>query len=194
MKKQMETKQPFYFDESELEQFEQMNTEGVSLSQIIDLLANRGIHLSEATFRKYVQLGLLTRSNRVGRKGKHRGSLGLYPPTTVRRLNTIRQMMDAQYTVEEIQRSFLRFTNHLDNVQRQTTLLLNEFESELQTQTISTSQRKALLLELQTLKKDSAQWLQRMEKLEQQLVSPQQRVARQRAFQQGSAMGAVDLL
>lgn len=190
----MEDKQPFYFDESELEKLEQTHAEGVSLSQIIDLLSTRGIRLSEATFRKYVQLGLLTRSNRVGRKGKHRGSLGLYPPTTVRRLNTIRQMMDAHYTVEEIQRSFLRFTNQLDNVQRQTSTLIGEFENELQTQPLSPQQRKALLLELQTLKKDSVQWLQRMERLEQQLVSPQQRVARQRAFQQGSAMGAGDLL
>ena len=39
----------------------------------------RGEPLSEATFRKYVQLGLLPRSVRVGRKGKHRGSQGLYP-------------------------------------------------------------------------------------------------------------------
>ena len=32
---------------------------------------------SEATLRKYVQLGLLPRSVRVGRKGKHQGSQGI---------------------------------------------------------------------------------------------------------------------
>ena len=46
----------------------------------------KGVRLSEATFRKYVQAGLLPRSKRVGRKGKHRGSQGLYPVEAVRRI------------------------------------------------------------------------------------------------------------
>ena len=53
--------------------------DGLSTQQIVELFAVEGERLSEATFRKYVQLGLLPRSVRVGRKGKHRGSQGRYP-------------------------------------------------------------------------------------------------------------------
>ena len=48
-------------------------------AQIVEAFTDAGVRLSEATFRKWVQLGLLPRSRRVGRKGKHQGSLGLYP-------------------------------------------------------------------------------------------------------------------
>src|SRR5262245_18402737 len=61
--------------------------EGLTSVHIVDIFTTRGIRFSEATFRKYVQQGLLPRSRRVGRKGKHHGSLGLYPSTTVRRIN-----------------------------------------------------------------------------------------------------------
>ena len=65
-----------------------------------------------------MQLGLLGRSRRVGRKGKHQGSLGVYPATTVRRINVIKQMMAANYTIEDIQRLFLRFTDEIEALQR----------------------------------------------------------------------------
>jgi len=37
---------------------------------LLDVFPPRGIRFSEATLRKYVQLGLLPRSVRVGQKGK----------------------------------------------------------------------------------------------------------------------------
>src|SRR6266853_4341221 len=98
----------------EFERLETTNPHGVSAAQIVDFFAPRGVKLSEATFRKYVQLGLLPRSRRVGRKGKHSGSMGLYPATAVRRVNAIKQMMAQAYTIEEIQRSFLRFKDEIE--------------------------------------------------------------------------------
>ena len=63
----------------ELAEIERSRPQGLTSRQIVDLFETRGIRFSEATLRKYVQLGLLPRSVRVGRKGKHRGSCGLYP-------------------------------------------------------------------------------------------------------------------
>ena len=60
----------------EIEEIERAWPDGMTSRQIVDVFETRGIRFSEATLRKYVQLGLLPRSVRVGRKGKHRGSCG----------------------------------------------------------------------------------------------------------------------
>src|SRR5207244_8115785 len=70
--------------------------QGISAAQIVDFFVPRGVKLAQATFRKYVQLGLLPRSRRVGEKGKHRGSRGLYPASADRkstRLNSSHQII-----------------------------------------------------------------------------------------------------
>ena len=90
------------------------------------LFESRGARLSAATFRKYVQLGLLPRSRRVGRKGKHTGSTGLYPVSIVRRIALIKRMMAEGYTVEDIRNSFVIVRNHLEAVERELAELLEE--------------------------------------------------------------------
>src|SRR5947199_7121898 len=102
----------------EYDALEQQFPQGISAAQIVDFFTPRGVKLSEATFRKYVQLGLLPRSRRVGRKGEHQGSMGLYPSTVVRRVNAIKRMMAESYTIEEIQRSFLRFKDEIEALER----------------------------------------------------------------------------
>jgi hypothetical protein len=76
-------------------------------AEILDLFVSHGVSLSEATLRKYVQLGLLPRSVRVGKKGKHQGSRGIYPVNVVRQIISIKQMMAENYTIEQIQKEFL---------------------------------------------------------------------------------------
>lgn len=105
--------------ETELEQIEREHAQGLSVQQIVDMFTSRGERLSEATFRKYVQLGLLPRSVRVGRKGRSRGSLGLYPATAVRQLHHIRRLMAQGFTMEEIQREFLFVRGDIDALSRQ---------------------------------------------------------------------------
>ena len=94
-------------DEDTLANLEREYASGLTSSDLMDVCASHGIQLSEATLRKYVQLGLLPRSVRVGRKGKHKGSLGLYPARTIRQLVRIKEMMAKSYTIEEIRRDFL---------------------------------------------------------------------------------------
>lgn len=107
------------FDEDELEVLERAHPEGMSVQQIVAAFVERGERLSEATFRKYVQLGLLPRSRRVGRKGKNRGSQGLYPATAVRQLAAIRRLMAQGVTIEEIQKEFLFVRGDIEALGRQ---------------------------------------------------------------------------
>jgi hypothetical protein len=79
---------------------------GITSAELLNLFASWNVQLSEATLRKYVQLGLLPRSIRVGRKGKHQGSQGVYPFGAVRQILRVKALMAESYTIEEIQRDF----------------------------------------------------------------------------------------
>jgi hypothetical protein len=107
------------WSEDELDELERSFPDGMNVQQIVDVFVERGARLTEATFRKYVQLGLLPRSVRVGRKGKHRGSQGLYPATAVRQIDHIRRLMAQGFTIEEIQREFLFVRGDIDALGRQ---------------------------------------------------------------------------
>ena len=99
--------------------------------QIVDAFTSRGIKFSEASFRKYVQQGLLPRSRRVGRKGKHQGSLGVYPAKTVRRINAVKQLMVDGYTIEEIQGQFLLYTDLVEGVAEHLTELWARLDDDI---------------------------------------------------------------
>jgi DNA-binding transcriptional MerR regulator len=106
----------------------------MSVQQIVDAFTGRGVRLTEATFRKYVQLGLLPRSVRVGRKGKHRGSQGLYPATAVRQIDHIRRLMGQGFTMEEIQKEFLFVRGDIDALRRQLKRVYQAIEEAVQQQ------------------------------------------------------------
>lgn len=105
-------------DDTALSQFERSHSEGLTSAEILDVFARHSIPLSEATLRKYVQLGLLPRSVRIGKKGKHQGSQGLYPVGVVRQILTIKQMMAESYTIEQIQREFLFIRSDVEQLEQ----------------------------------------------------------------------------
>ncbi len=180
--------------ERELDVVERDHAEGLTSAQVVELFRARGVKLSEATFRKYVQLNLLPRSRRVGRKGKHQGSMGLYPATVVRRVNAIKRMMAESYTIEEIQRSFLRFKDEIEAVERGLKELFVGFERELRAPEFDPGRRKQLGKELADAQRVADDLVGRIEGLERQIVSPLERAARARAFSSGASGGAGDLL
>ncbi|MET0389840.1 MAG: hypothetical protein ABW321_27965 [Polyangiales bacterium] len=112
------------FSEAELADLEARYSEGLSTQEIVELFSARGERLSEATFRKYVQLGLLSRSVRVGRKGKHRGSQGRYPAGVVRQIDAVRLLMAQGFTIQDIQREFLCVRSDIDALERQLSQVL----------------------------------------------------------------------
>jgi DNA-binding transcriptional MerR regulator len=105
-------------DDDTLANLERQHASGLTSSELCDVCGAHGIQLSEATLRKYVQLGLLPRSVRVGRKGKHKGSLGLYPARAIRQLVRIKEMMAKSYTIEEIRRDFLFVRTDLEQLEQ----------------------------------------------------------------------------
>ncbi|HZH04932.1 MAG TPA: MerR family transcriptional regulator [Myxococcaceae bacterium] len=143
------------FTPSELESIEREFPGGLLAKQILALFHPRGVRLSEATFRKYVQAGLLPRSRRVGQKGKHRGSQGLYPVEAVRRINAIKKMMAEGMTIEEIKRSFVFFKNHIDRVEHGLAEVLDGFESELAGRGFGAAQRRRFALRIEALRQRS---------------------------------------
>src|SRR3954447_2823841 len=130
-------------EEAELAEIERSWPNGLTSRQIIDVFETRGIRFSEATLRKYAQLGLLPRSVRVGRKGKHRGSCGLYPSMVIRRVNTVKGMMAEDRTIEEIQRSFARFQDDIDSVQKELRDLISGIERQSKTPAVAAEDAEA---------------------------------------------------
>lgn len=104
--------------DDELDRIEREKRGGITSAEILDVFASHGVKFSEATLRKYVQLGLLPRSVRVGKKGKHQGSQGLYPASVVRQIQRIKEMMAQDYTIEEIQREFLFVRGDIEELER----------------------------------------------------------------------------
>jgi len=119
---------PRLLTEEELVALEQQNPDGLSSAAIVDAFASRNIKFSEATFRKYVQLGLLPRSRRVGTKGKHKGSRGVYPAGTVRQINEIKRLMTLDFTIEEIRQQFAFVGGELEELRRLLERLLGKLE------------------------------------------------------------------
>ena len=118
-------------DDPTLSQIERKYAGGLTSVEILDVFATHNVPLSEATLRKYVQLGLLPRSVRVGRKGKHQGSQGVYPVAVVRQILHIKQMMAESYTIEQIQREFLFIRNDVEQLEQMLSSIFKKLDGVL---------------------------------------------------------------
>lgn len=99
--------------EGEIKKLEKKHAAGISSADIVNAFASRGERFSEATLRKYVQLGLLPRSQRVGTEGRNRGSSGIYPIKTVRLVNAIKRALEDGATLSEIRLSAIALEGDL---------------------------------------------------------------------------------
>lgn len=157
-------------DERELQEIERAWPNGLTSRQIVDVFETHGVRFSEATLRKYVQLGLLPRSVRVGRKGKHRGSCGVYPAHVIRRVNAVKGMMAENRTIEEIQRSFARFKDDIDAVEKDLRDLLSGLEREAKgPDSQSPERRRDLEREIVEAKRAASELVRRIATLERRL-------------------------
>ncbi|HZL20866.1 MAG TPA: MerR family transcriptional regulator [Polyangia bacterium] len=156
-------------EEREIAEIERSWPNGLTSRQIVDVFETRGIRFSEATLRKYVQLGLLPRSVRVGRKGKHRGSCGLYPAHVVRRVNVVKGMMAADRTIEEIQRSFARFKDEIATVENDLRDLIAGFEREAKAPAANPDGRREIEREITEAKRAAGELVRRISSLERRI-------------------------
>ena len=162
--------------------------DGLTAVQIVDAFTSRGIKFSEASFRKYVQQGLLPRSKRVGRKGKHKGSLGMYPAKTVRRINAVKQLMVDGYTIEEIQGQFLLYTDLVEGVAENLIELCTRLARD--TEKLEAPMRRELHKELADARRDGDRLVDRLGELARRAIAPRTDTLRLA----GAAGGAEDLL
>jgi DNA-binding transcriptional MerR regulator len=172
--------------EEELAEIERTWPAGLTSRQIVDLFETRGIRFSEATLRKYVQLGLLPRSIRVGRKGKHRGSCGLYPANVVRRVNLVKGMMAEDLTIEEIQISFVRFKDEIDSIEKKLRDLIDGFERQAKGPTLGVEQRRELERQIGEAKRAAGELVNRINGVEVSLSARAGRAASGTAIGGGS--------
>jgi DNA-binding transcriptional MerR regulator len=170
--------------EEEISEIERQWPGGLTSRQIVDVFTARGFRFSEATLRKYVQLGLLPRSVRVGRKGKHRGSCGMYPADVVRRVNQVRSMMASDLTIEDIQRSFVRFKEDIERVEEGVRELIAGFEREAKGPALDPDRRAAIEAEIVVAKQAAGELIRRITGVEASLA------ARTGASAAGTAVGS----
>jgi DNA-binding transcriptional MerR regulator len=176
--------------ERELAALEHEHRDGISAVQVVDIFQARGLRFSEASFRKYVQQGLLPRSRRIGRKGKHRGSMGVYPAKTVRRINSIKRLMAEGYTIEEIQEQVLRYTDVVETLAEGCHEVFERFEADVQSPRFDTKARKNLKREIAEARKTAEDLLKRLGELSERVSAPRQDTYRS----SGAAGSAEDLL
>jgi DNA-binding transcriptional MerR regulator len=174
--------------EEELRAIEGTYPDGITAVQIVDVFISRGIKFSEASFRKYVQQGLLPRSRRVGRKGKHRGSLGVYPSKTVRRINAVKQLMVDGYTIGEIQGQFLLYTDLVEGVAEHLTELWSRLGADVTK--LEPASRRELERQLAEARRDGDRLVERLGEVTRRFAAPRTDSLRLA----GAAGGAEDLL
>ncbi|WP_437971636.1 MerR family transcriptional regulator [Sorangium sp. So ce260] len=165
--------------EDVLDRIEREHAQGITSSDILELFASHGIKFSEATLRKYVQLGLLPRSVRVGRKGKHQGSQGMYPATVVRQVQRIKEMMAQDYTIEEIQREFLFVRGDIEELERTMTKVFNALRDAAKERRSETSGR-AIAQDLASAETLARELVSKLSLIEERLMA-QARLTKQAA-------------
>jgi hypothetical protein len=99
-------------------QLERRYAGGIPSAAIVEVFCQAGTRFSEPTLRKYVQLGLLPKSERVGIRGPHRGSSGLYPVTIVRQINAIKAALDRGLTLDEVRFGSVALGGEVEHMQR----------------------------------------------------------------------------
>lgn len=158
-------------DDATLDRLEGQHARGLTSVEILDLFARAGIALSEATLRKYVQLGLLPRSVRVGRKGKHQGSQGIYPVGVVRQILRIKQMMAEDYTIEQIQREFLFMRSELQTLEQTLEALFEKLSRVVREKERAEATAKAVARDVREARKLGQDLLARLGAIESRLTS-----------------------
>ncbi|MDP3276101.1 MAG: hypothetical protein Q8Q09_12955 [Deltaproteobacteria bacterium] len=102
---------------------------GIASHEIIEFFEKHGLKFSEATLRKYVQLGLLPRSVRVGMKGKNRGSQGLYPISIVPQILEIKRLLQENKSIDEIRGEYFLLRSDIESVDQTTQRLFERVDA-----------------------------------------------------------------
>ncbi len=154
----------------QLQLFERKFASGITSAELLDACAQMQVPLSEASLRKYVQLGLLPRSVRVGRKGKHQGSQGVYPVSVLRQILRIKEMMADNYTMEQIQRDFFFMRRDLQQLEETLHSIFSTLADVIRDRARS-AYAQDVGRDIQGAKRASAELVERLEGIEKRLTT-----------------------
>ena len=162
--------------ESILEQVERDHSGGITSADLLSFFEAQEVRFGEATLRKWVQLGLLPRSVRVGRKGKHQGSKGKYPVRVIRQILRIKELMEKDITIEDIQKQILFVRGDIEELETTLDKVFASLERNVEQRT--QNDPASTLPGLRAVKADIARaraladdLLARLEKLEERLIN-----------------------
>jgi hypothetical protein len=156
-------------DQASLARLERDREEGLSSVEILELLEQHNVKFSEATLRKYVQLGLLPRSVRVGRKGKHQGSQGRYPASVIRQILRIKEMMADSLTIEQIQKEFLFVRGDIEELERVLGRIFENLEQTAKERTRAATSSRSVAQDLAGARHLARDLLSKLESIETRL-------------------------
>lgn len=163
-----------YLTDAELNELEREYKDGIETLEVVRLFRDRGIRISEASFRKYVQLGLLARSHRVsaGGRGKHRGSKGLYPFSVVRRINDIKRMMAEGLTIDDIVRASMKFAKEINQLDNGLQRLFSDMHQEVNGPHFDMSLRPVVERDLQDAQLTARTLIKKLVTIDQHITNP----------------------
>ncbi len=161
----------------ELDEIDKRHPHGISSTEIVELFETRGIKFSEATLRKYVQLGLLPRSIRVGRKGMHQGSQGRYPTSIVAQILEIKRLLSENKSIEEIRSEYFLLRSDIEVVEQTAGRLFDRVEATLAGQ-LDDATAQAIRRDLKAAREAGAELLERLRGIEDRLSSRAEQVRR----------------
>lgn len=145
--------------------------EGISSKEIVSIFQSKGLKFSEATFRKYVQMGLVERCRRVGQKGKHRGSHGLYPVSTIERINSIKKLISGDVTLEQLKGSYFAMRQRLEEVERIISDVTNDIAEMAKLKERKERHDVQLHRELENLDRNTKKVIKTLQRLEEAFLS-----------------------
>ncbi|PKN26438.1 MAG: MerR family transcriptional regulator [Deltaproteobacteria bacterium HGW-Deltaproteobacteria-22] len=163
-----------FLTEEELSECERIYRDGIETLDVVKIFREAGIRFSEPSFRKYVQLGLLSRSHRVsaGGRGKHRGSKGLYPFGVVRRINDIKRMMSEGLTIDDIVRASMKFASEINQLDNGLQRLFSEMQTEVCGPHFDMSLRPQVESELQDAQTTARTLITKLVAIDQNITNP----------------------
>lgn len=157
--------------ESVLVEVEKQHSAGITSADLLAFFASNDIRFGEATLRKWVQLGLLPRSVRVGKKGKHQGSRGKYPVRVVRQILRVKDLMEKNLTIEDIQREVLFVRGDLEQLEQSLDQVFGVLDRTLAERAGAAPEGRAAKAELGRARTAADELLARLEKIEQRLTT-----------------------
>jgi len=159
--------------ESVLQNVERDHRDGITSADLLAFFASQNIRFGEATLRKWVQLGLLPRSIRVGQKGKHQGSKGKYPVRVVRLILRIKELMARDLTIEEIQNKYLFVRGDIEALQTSLDNIFTTLDGIVEAGDREVSVR-AVQPDIEEMRTAAKTLVERLERIEKRLTPPEE--------------------